>query len=98
MKPKRAKREPMEPKGSQSEPRNFKKHHLEANGSQKWAKGRPKGTKSEPPSDQNASKERPSGKVSKREQKGSPHQDEMEAFWAPFLIKIHPPKYSKNDH
>ena len=58
-----------------------------ANGSQKWANGNQKGAKSEPRGDQNASKNRSSEKIAKREPKGSPHQDEMDDFWEPFSIK-----------
>ena len=55
--------------------------------SQKGAKGSQKGAKSEPRGDQNATKNRSSEKVAKREPKVSPRQDEMGAFWEPFSIK-----------
>ena len=69
--------EPKSPKGSQKGDK----------GSEKGATWRPKGAKSEPRGDQNASKNRSSEKIAKREPKGSPRQDEMGPFWEPCSIK-----------
>ena len=59
---------PRAPKGSQ---KGAKWSEERINGSQKEAKERHKGTKREPNGDQNASKSRPSEKVTKKEPKCS---------------------------
>ena len=64
--------------------------HKRAKGHQKGAKREPKRSrgkaKREPKGDQNASKNRFSEKVTKREPKSSLNEDEMASFWEPASI------------
>ena len=78
--------EQSEPKGSQSEPKGSQGG---AKGNPKWAKWSQKGAKGEPKGDQNASKNRPSEKVAKREsQNGAAHPVQMVHFGSHFQWTI----------
>ena len=75
------------PKVSQTKPKGAKRSQKVPKVNQKGATWSPKGAKSEPRGDPNASTNRFSEKVAKREPEG-PHKTEMGAFWDSFSIKI----------
>ena len=74
-------------KGAKGSQKGAKGSPKGAKGSQKGAKRRQRGAKSEPKGDQNASKNRSSEKVAKREPKRHAAGLFLGAIWEPFSIK-----------
>ena len=81
------KSEKIERQVSKSYPKGTKREPKGAKSEPKGSQSEPKGAKRDQNGDQIQHKINIKDKVAKREQKGSPHQDEMDDFWEPFSIK-----------